>query len=146
MKFVPFVLALAVLGATAAGAGAAPASPSRSADLCSVGQGIATSLARSGSAITPTAGTSLATLQAQLKASFTKIKAAESVVLANSPGSLKPHFVKVFAFDNQIYALLAKANWNILALAKNAKQFEAGALKIKPDLAAIKAYFAKCKK
>jgi len=146
MRLVPFVLALVVLGSTAAGAGASPATSSGSSNLCTVSKGVAASIAKSGSPITPTAGTSMAALGKELKASFSKIKAAESVVLANSSGAIKGHFEKVFALDNMIYAELAKANWNILVFAKNAKSLEAGALKIKPDLAAIEAYFAKCKK
>lgn len=146
MKLVPFLLALTLLGAVASGASAAPRSTATAADLCGVGKGIASSLAHSATPITPTAGTSIASLEKSLKASFTHIKAAEKIVLANSPGSLKPHFVKVFAFDNMIYSELSKANWNILAFAKNAGALEAGAAKIKPDLLAIEAYFNKCKK
>lgn len=146
MKLVPFLLAVALFATFASGAGASPASPAKAGDLCSIAKGVASSITHSGSVITPTAGASLATLGKQLKATFTHIKAAEAVVLANSPSSLKGHFQKVFAFDNMIYAQLSKANWNILAFAKNAKSLEAGAQKIKPDLAAIEAYFAKCRK
>ena len=144
MKVVPFLLALALLGATAAGAGAAPASPSKGTDLCGVGKSIAVAIAKSGS-ITPSANANPQTIGQQLKASFTRIKQAESVVLAAASGSIKGHLQKVFAFDNMIYAKLQAANWNILAFAKNAATLEAGAQKLKPDLAAIKAYFAKCK-
>lgn len=144
MKAVPVLLALTLLGATATSAGATPASSATAGSLCSVGKSIASSLAHS-AAIAPTAGTSIASLQKQLKATFTHIKSAETVVLANAPASLKPHFVKVFAFDNKVYAELSKAHWNILALAKNAGSFEAEAAKIKPDLLAIEAYFKKCK-
>ena len=84
-------------------------------------------------------------LGAQLKASFTKIKAAEKIVLANASGPIKGHFEKVFAFDNLIYAKLKAANWNILVFAKNAQSFALQAQKLKPDLTAIQAYFAKCK-
>jgi hypothetical protein len=146
MKLVPFLVALTLLGAVASSASAAPRSTATAADLCSVGEGIASSLAKSGSTIAPTAGTSIATLEKQLKATFTRIKSAEKVVLANSPGSLKPHFERVFAFDNMVYSELSKANWNLLAFAKNATSLEAGAQKIHPDIVAIEAYFKKCKK
>lgn len=146
MKFVPFLLALTLLGALASGAGAAPSSTATAGDLCSVAKGVASSITHSGATITPTAGTSIASLEKELKATYTHIKAAESLVLAQSPSSLKPHFVKVFAFDNMVYAELSKANWNILAFAKNAKSLEAGAAKVRPDLLAIEAYFNKCKK
>ena len=145
MKFVPFLLALTLLGAVASGASAAPKSTVTAADLCSVAKGVATSISHSG-ALTPTAGTSIALLQKELKATYTHIKESESLILAQSPSSLKPHFVKVFAFDNMVYAELSKANWNLLAFAKNAKSLEAGVLKVKPDLLAIEAYFNKCKK
>jgi hypothetical protein len=143
-KVIPFVLALVVLGVTAAGAGASPATSSQATDLCSYAKSAGASIAKSGS-FTPSAGTSMASLSAQLKATFSKIKTAESIVLANSPGSLKPHFVRVFAFDNKVYDMLSKANWNILVFAKNAQSLEAQAKALQPDLAAIKAYFAKCK-
>lgn len=144
MKLVPFLLALTLLGAVASGASAAPRSTATAESLCSVGKGIASSLARSGTAIAPAGATSITTLENEMKATFTRIKHAEPVVLANSPSSLKPHFVKVFAFENQIYSALSKAHWNILALEKNAVALEAGATKIKPDLHAIEAYFKKC--
>jgi len=144
MKLAPFVLALVVLAATATSAGAAPASPARAGNLCGVGKNISSALQSSG-AITPTAGTSVQAMSAQLKASFTKIKAAENVVLANASGSIKGHLEKVFAFDNMIYAKLKAANWNILVFAKNAQSFALQAQKLKPDLLAIQAYFAKCK-
>lgn len=146
MKFVPFLLALTLLGAVASGAGAAPSSTVTAGDLCSVAKGVSSSITHSGATVAPTAGTSIASLEKELKSTYTHIKAAESVVLANSPSSLKPHFMKVFAFDNMIYAELSKANWNILAFAKNAKSLEAGAARIRPDLLAIEAYFNKCKK
>jgi hypothetical protein len=146
MKLVPFLLALALAGGVASGAGAAPRSTAAAADLCSVAKGVASSIAHSGATVAPSAGASIASLEQELKATYTHIKAAESIVLAKSPSSLKPHFVKVFAFDNMVYAELSKANWNILAFAKNAKSLEAGAAKIKPDLLAIEAYFKACKK
>ncbi|MGH9299086.1 MAG: hypothetical protein ACRDZT_04165 [Acidimicrobiales bacterium] len=146
MKLVPFLLALTLLGVVASGASAAPRSIASADDLCSVAKGVSSSLVHSGATVTPTAGTSITSLENELKTTYTHIKAAESVVLANSPGSLKPDFVKVFAFDNMVYAELSKAHWNILAFAKNAKSMEAGEAKIKPDLLAIKEYFAKCKK
>ena len=146
MKLVPFLLALALLGAAASGAAAAPRSTAAADDLCSVAKGVSSAITHSGSTITPTAGTSITSLEKSLKATFTHIKAAESVVLANSPSSLKPHFVRVFAFDNMLYSELSKANWNFIALAKNAKSLEAGVAKIKPDILAIEAYFNKCKK
>ena len=99
MRLVPFVLALVVLAVTATSAGATPASPATAQNLCGVGKSIASSLQSSG-AITPTAGTSVQALSAQLKASFTKIEAAEKIVLANASGSIKGHLEKVFAFDN----------------------------------------------
>lgn len=145
MKVVPFLLAMTLLGAVASSAAAAPTSAGTAVSLCSVGKGIASSLAHSGTVVMPSATTSIASLEKQMKTAFTRIKAAESVVLANAPASLKPHFVKVFAFDNKVYAELSKAHWNILALAKNAQSFEAEVAKIKPDLLAIEAYFKKCK-
>jgi hypothetical protein len=51
----------------------------------------------------------------------------------------------VFAFDNVVYAKLAKVNWNFLVFAKNAKSLESGKAKLKPDFLAIEAYFNKCK-
>ncbi len=144
MRLVPFLVAFVVLAATAGGAGATPAAPATAQSLCGVGKSIASSL-QSSAAVTPTAGTSLQALGAQLKVSFTRIKGAEKIVLANASGSIKGHLEKVFAFDNMIYAKLAAANWNILVFAKNAQSFTAQAQKLKPDLAAIKAYFAKCK-
>jgi hypothetical protein len=144
-KVLPFVLALVVLGATAAGAGASPASSSRATDLCTLAKSVRSSITKSGATVTPGAGTSIQALEAQLKSTYTHIKAAESLVLANSPASLKPHFVRVFAFDNKIYAMLSKANWNFLVFAKNAQSLSAQAAALKPDLAAIQAYFAKCK-
>lgn len=146
MKFVPLLVALTLLGAVASGASAASRSTATADDLCSLARGVSSSLLHSGATVTPSAGASITSLEAELKATYTHIKSAEGLILANSPGSLKPHFVKVFAFDNMIYAELSKANWNILAFAKNAKSLEAGATKIKPDLLAIKAYFDKCKK
>lgn len=142
MKILLSLLVVAAAMSQAAGAGAAP---SRSADLCSVAKSVRSSITKSGASITPSSTTSITSLEASLKSTYTHIKAAESVALANSPGSLKPHFERVFAFDNQVYAELSAAHWNILAFAKNAKSLEAGALKIKPDLLAIEAYFAKCK-
>lgn len=144
MRLVPFLVAVVVLTATAGGAGATPASPARARNLCSVGKSIAGALQKSG-AITPSAGASIQALQAQMKASFTRIKAAEKIELANASGSIKGHPQKVFAFDDMIYAKLKAANWNILVFAKNAQSLEAQVLKLKPDLAAIEAYFAKCK-
>ncbi|HEY8030782.1 MAG TPA: hypothetical protein VIE38_14915 [Gaiellaceae bacterium] len=146
MKLVPFLLALTLFGAVASSAGAAPRSTATASDLCSIAKGVASSITHSGATVAPTGGTSIASLENTLKATYTHIKSAESLVLAKSPSSLKPHFVKVFAFDNMVYAELSKANWNILAFAKNAKSLESGAAKIKPDLLAIQAYFAKCKK
>ena len=146
MKFLPFLLALTLLGVVASGASAAPRSTASADNLCNVGKSVAGELAKSGSAITPSAGTSLAALQKQMKAEFSSIKAKESVVLANSPASLKPHFVRAFAFVNLVYAKLSAANWNILALEKDATSLAARAQKIRPDVAAIDAYFAKCKK
>lgn len=143
MKVLLSLLVAVVAMSQAAGAGA---TPSKSADLCSIAKSVRSSITKSGATITPSATTSIASLQAALKNTYTHIKAAESVVLANSPGSLKPHFEKVFAFDNQIYAEMSAAHWNLLAFAKNAKSLEAGAAKIKPDLLAIQAYFAKCSK
>lgn len=144
MKLVPFLLALTLLGAVASSASAAPRSTATAADLCGIAKSVRSSITKSTS-LTPTAGTSITSLEAELKASFTHIKAAEKIVLAESPGSLKPHFVRVFAFDNMIYAKLSAANWNFLVFAKNAKSLEAGAAKIRPDIAAIQAYFNKCK-
>lgn len=144
MRLVPFVLALVVLAVTATSAGAAPASPARAGNLCGVGKSIASSLQSSG-AISPSAGTSVQALGAQMKATFSKIEAAEKIVLANASGSIKGHLENVFAFDNTIYTKLKAANWNILVFAKNAQSFAAQAQKLKPDLAAIQAYFAKCK-
>jgi hypothetical protein len=146
MKLVPFLVALTLLGAVASGASAAPRSTATAANLCSVGKGIAASIAKSGSTIAPSAATSITALEKQLKGTFTRIKAAEKVVLANAPGSLKPHFVKVFAFDNMVYSKLSKANWNFIALAKSASSLQAGAARIRPDILAIEAYFNKCKK
>ncbi len=144
MRLVPFLVAFVVLAATATSAGAAPASPASAGNLCGVGKNISSTLQNTG-AITPTAGTSLKQLGAQLKASFSKIKAAEKVVLANASGAIKGHLQKVFAFDDMIYAKLKAANWNILVFAKNAQSFALQAQKLKPDLLAISAYFAKCK-
>jgi len=144
MRFVPFVLALVLLGATAAGAGAASSSPSRAGDLCGLGKGVAAAMAKSGS-FTPSTSTSPQAIGQQLKASYTRIKSAEKVVLAAASGSIKGHLQKVFAFDNLIYAKLQAANWNILVFAKNAQSFAAQAAKLKPDLLAIQAYFGKCK-
>jgi len=146
MKLVPFLLALTLLGALASGASATPKSTAIADNLCGVAKGVSSSLLRSGATITPTAGTSFTSLGAELKATYTHIRAAESVVLANSPSSLKSDFVKVFAFDNTVYSELSKAHWNIIAFAKNAKSLQAGVAKIKPDLLAIKAYFSRCKK
>lgn len=145
MRFVPFLLAVALSGTLATGAGAAPASTSGVADLCSVAKGVAASITASGVTPTPTTGASITSLEKQLKVTYTKIKDAEPIVLANAPSSLKGDLQKVFAFDNTVFADLSKAHWNILAFAKNARSLEAGVLKIKPDLLAIKAYFAKCK-
>lgn len=142
MRVLLSLLVLAAVMSQAAGAGAAP---SRSADLCTIAKSVRSSITKSGGSVMPSSTTSMASLEASLKATYTHIKAAESIVLANSPASLKPHFQRVFAFDNQIYAELSAAHWNILAFAKNAKSLGAGALKIKPDLRAIEAYFAKCK-
>ena len=144
MKLVPVLLALMLLGAAASGASAAPRSTATAESLCSVGKSLASSLEKS-SAFTPTAGTSIASLGHELRVTFTHIKAAESIVLASSPSSLKPHFVKVFAFENEIYSTLSKAHWNILALEKNARALEEGATRIKPDIRAIEAYMHKCK-
>ena len=144
MRLVPFLVALVVLAATATSAGATPASPARAGNLCGVGKGISSSLQNTG-AISPTAGTSIKALGAQLKASFTKIKAVEKVVLANASGAIKGHLQKVFAFDDMIYAKLKAANWNILVFAKKAQSFALRAQKLRPDLLAISAYFAKCK-
>lgn len=145
MKLVPFLLALTLLGAVASSAGAATSSTATAKDLCSEAKSVGASITNS-THFTPTAGSSLTSLEASLKASFTHIKAAESIVLAESPGSLKPHFERVFAFDNMVYSELSKANWNFVAFAKNASSLEAGAAKVKPDIAAIQAYFNKCKK
>jgi hypothetical protein len=145
MKLVPLLVALTLLGVVASGASAAPRSTATATNLCTVGKGVAAAIGKSGSTIAPTAGTSIAALEKQLKGTFTRIKAAEKVVLASSPGSLKPHFVRVFAFDNMVYSELSKANWNLLAFAKNASSLEAGATKIRPDIATIEAYFSKCK-
>lgn len=143
MKLIPFLVALTLLGAVASSASAAPRSTT---DLCTVAKGVASAITRSGATLAPTAGTSLASLSKELKTTFSHIKAAESVVLANAPSSLEPHFVKVFAFDNLVYSKLSKANWNLLALAKDAKSLSAGAAKVAPDIRAINAYFDKCKK
>jgi hypothetical protein len=146
MKLVSFLLALALSGGVAASAGAQPRFVATAGDLCSVAKGVASSLVSSGATITPKAGTSLTSLGRELQATYTHIKAAESVVLANSPGSLKPDFEKVFAFDNMVYSELSKAHWNVLVFAKSASSLEAGVTRIRPALLAIKAYFNKCKK
>ena len=145
MKLVPFLLALTLLGAAASGASAAPRSTATGADLCSLAKSVGSSIDNS-THFTPTAGASITALEASLKASFTHIKSSESLVLAESPGSLKPHFERVFAFDNMVYSELSKANWNFIAFAKNASSLEAGAAKVRPDIVAIQAYFNKCKK
>jgi len=145
MKVVPFLLALTLLGTVVSGASAASRSPAAATDLCGVAKSVRSSITSSDH-FTPTAGTSITALDAELKTAYTHLKAEESIVLAESPGSLKPHFERVFAFDNMIYSELSKANWNILVFAKNSKSLEAGAAKVKPDLAAIEAYFNKCKK
>jgi hypothetical protein len=145
MKLLPIVAALVVFAAWTGSAVASPASSARAGDLCTLAKSVRSQITHSGATVTPTAGTSIASLEAQLKNTYTHIKASESLVLANAPSSLKPHFVKVFAFDNSIYAMLAKANWNFIAFAKNAKSLEAQAAKVRPDLNAIEAYFAKCK-
>jgi hypothetical protein len=148
MRFVPFLLALALLGATAAGAGAAPTSPSKGASLCTVGKGVAAAIAKSGGAFTPSTTASPKALGLQMKATFTQIKAAEKVVLAAASGSIKGHLQKVFAFENVVFAKLKAANWNFLALAQNpvsVQALAAQAQKIQPDLRAIDKYFAKCK-
>lgn len=144
MKLVPFLLALALLGAVASNAGAAPRSTATADNLCTVGKGIASSFAHS--SLSPTAGTSLAAMAKGLKTEFTRLKNAESIVLHNSPSSLKPHFVRAFAFYNLVYAKLSKANWNLAALVQSAPSLNAGEKKIAPDLRAINAYFNKCKK
>jgi len=146
MRFVPFVLALALLGgATAAGAGASPASPAKAGSLCSVGKSVALTLQKTSKGFTPTAGSSPQAYGQQLKVYFTRIKSAESVVLSAASGSIKGHLQKVFAFYNTIIAKFQAANWNILAFAKSAASLEAGEQKIKPDVTAINAYFKKCK-
>lgn len=144
MKLVPFVLAMTLLGAVASGASAAPRSTATASDLCGVGKGIAASLAHSN--LSPAGATSPEAFGKQLKTTFTRLKSAESIILANSPGSLKPHFVKVFAYYNLVIAKLSKANWNVLALAKDGPTLEAGQRKIEPDLRVLNAYFHKCKK
>lgn len=146
MKLVPFLLALTLLGAAASGAAAAPRSDATTTDLCSVAKGVALSITHAGASLAPTAGSSLAAMSRQLKATFTRVKEAEPIVLNSSPGSLKPHFVKVFAFYNLIYEKLSKANWNLLALEKSAQSLQVAEAKIEPDLRAIKAYFDRCKK
>jgi hypothetical protein len=146
MKLVSFLLSLTLLGAAASAASAAPRSTATTGSLCSVAKGVASSITHSGSPLAPTAGTSIASLEKELKTAYTHIKSEESVVLANSPSSLKPDFVRVFAFDNIVYAKLAKARWNFLVFAKNAKSLAAGEAKLRPDFLAIEAYFNKCKK
>lgn len=146
MKLVPFLLALTLLGAVASGASAAPSSTATAVDLCSVAKGVASSITHADSGLAPAAGTSLAAASKALKATFTRVRAAESIVLGSSPGSLKPHFVKVFAFYNLVYEKLSKAKWNVLALAKSAQTLQAAEKKVQPDMRAITAYFHKCKK
>lgn len=147
MKLASFLLAAAMLGAFASGASAAPSSTATAASFCSTSKGAASSILHAGTMPTPTAGASMATLGKQLKALYTRVKASESTVLAQAPGSLKVHFQRVFAFYNMVYDRLAKANWNVMALAQNAQSLQAGAAKVKPDLLAIKKYYeTKCGK
>lgn len=145
MRVVSFLAVLGVTAALAAGAGAAP---SRSGSLCSVGKAVATAIVASGKSAAPTTSagsTSIASVQAAMKANFTRIHAAENTLLAASSGSIKGHLQKIFAFDNRVYSDLQKAHWSILALAKDAQALEAQAAKVKPDLLAVQKYFSKCK-
>jgi hypothetical protein len=145
MRFVPLVIALAVLGTFAAGAGATTASPAGANSLCSYGKSVAKALIQSGQLITPKAGESLATLESQLKTNMLRIQAAEHGLIAASSGSIRTDLVKVFAFDNFVIAKLKAANWNFAALASQAAALEAKAQAVKPQLLALKAYFNKCK-
>jgi hypothetical protein len=101
------VIAAFGLPMAAASAATAPrvAAP-RTSIFCGYANNAAKSTAVSPTTLTPTS----------LQASFTKLKAEEAYVLANSPGQVKPDFVVLFTYFNKFVAVLAAAKYNFLKL------------------------------
>lgn len=141
---VVLVACLAATVATAAqkpGTPTAPVSPSGS--FCNVAKGFKSSIDAS-TAVSPSAltkVTSIASLEATIKAEFTKLPTEETAALAVAPSQIKGDLQQVFAVDNKFIALLQKVNFNFLELAPYEKQFEADAAGLKAPVAAISAYF-----
>ena len=62
-------------------------------------------------------GANLQTLKpAALAANYKKYKAGESILLSETPSSIKPDLQKIFTFDNALFAALQKAGWSFTKL------------------------------
>jgi hypothetical protein len=133
------VLLAGIASASAFGAGARSAA---GASFCGASAGVYKDVVNAtGASFRPTSAASITALMTSLKTELLKVKSEEPTLLANAPAKLKPDFQAVFAFENVIIGDLQKANFNVLALAADAKTLETGANKIKPDLNAIEAYY-----
>jgi hypothetical protein len=135
---------VACLAATVATASVRTASAvSATQNFCSVAKGFKSSIDAS-TAVSPSAltkVTSIASLEATIKAEFTKLPTEETAALAVAPSQIKGDLQQVFAVDNKFIGLLQKVNVNFLELAPYEKQFEADAASLKAPIAAISAYF-----
>jgi len=141
MKLValPFVLVLALIASTAAGA--ATSSRATSASFCGVARGVARDIVASTSV-----SDNISVMRSNARTAYTKIAAAEPALLASAPGSLKPHLRPVFGFVNLLIVDLKKVNWHAGELGPYAPTLIARAKAVSGHIPPLKVYFrATCK-
>jgi hypothetical protein len=128
------VVVLALAGATAVAAGAAPTTQTGSRGFCSTARGVARSIVDSttlpSGRVTP----------ASLKTAYTKVAAAEPSLLATAPASLKPDLRPVFGFINVLIADFKQANWRVSNLTPQLPTLAAQAQKVNPHLRRVRSY------
>jgi hypothetical protein len=133
------VAALAVsAGALADGAAAASSARSSSrapASFCTVARGVARDIASS-TQLSAVASAS----PADLRATYTRIAAAEPALLAAASGPLKVHARQVFAFLSVLIGDLRRAKWSFAAVAPRLKTLVPAANKAAPHLKAVERY------
>ncbi len=132
MKLVSLLLVvLALAGATAVAAGAAPTT---SRGFCSTARSVARSI------VTSTTLPKGQVTPAALKTAYTKVADAEPSLLATQPKSLKPHLRPVFAFINVLIADYKQADWKIGNMTAQLPALAAQAQRVNSHIRIVRAY------
>jgi len=117
------------------------ASSPAATSFCQRAVGVASDLVGPASILTPTQGASLQALDAKLKAQFENVKTNESALTSSAPASISSALREVVEVDSVILGDLQRVQFNFLGLLRYHNVLAEDVARLRPQLAALKAYF-----